>query len=127
MRMWMVKPQLMCRQHLLGEHLELHMFVGTLRRGISVEGYLKKGLLEGASIRSRHDALVEEMLRRGYTHKSPIGDYPEEKRGSVDRLTSYSDLMNRCPECRERAAALLQKVPGFSEWATITTGGADDD
>ena len=26
MRMWMVNPRIMCRQHLLGEHVEIHMF-----------------------------------------------------------------------------------------------------
>lgn len=25
MRMWMVDPTIMCRQHLLGEHYELHV------------------------------------------------------------------------------------------------------
>ena len=33
MRDWKVNPKLLCRQHLLGNHLEVHMFVGTLRRG----------------------------------------------------------------------------------------------
>lgn len=36
MRMWMVPPELMCRQHLLGEHVELHMFVGAINKGTSV-------------------------------------------------------------------------------------------
>ena len=46
MRMWMVDPRIMCRQHLLGEHVEIHMFVGAISRGKSVKGYLEKGLLE---------------------------------------------------------------------------------
>ena len=37
MRMWMVDPQIMCRQHLLGEHTEMHMFVGTLKRGPALQ------------------------------------------------------------------------------------------
>jgi hypothetical protein len=28
--MWMVDPRLVCSKHLLGEHVELHMFVGCL-------------------------------------------------------------------------------------------------
>lgn len=126
MRMWMLYPRIMCRQHLLGEHLEIHMFAGTLRRGISVEGYLEKGLLEGASLRSRHNALVKEMLRRGYNHKSPLDDYPEETRGKVDRLQSFTDLMDRCPECRERAAAIVQEVPGITFWESTLTGENND-
>lgn len=30
MRMWMVDPKIMCRKHLLGEHLELHMLAGCI-------------------------------------------------------------------------------------------------
>ena len=75
MRMWMVKPQLMCRKHLLGEHVEIHMLVGSIQRGKSVAGFLAKGLLEPQSIRSRHEILVVEMLRRGYTHKSELAEY----------------------------------------------------
>jgi hypothetical protein len=37
--MWMVDPRQMCRQHLLGEHNELHMFAGTMRKGIGLAGY----------------------------------------------------------------------------------------
>ena len=36
MRMWMIDPKLLCRKHLLGEHLEIHMFVGTINKGINV-------------------------------------------------------------------------------------------
>ena len=33
MRQWYVPAECMCRQHLLGEHCEHHMFVGTLKKG----------------------------------------------------------------------------------------------
>ena len=46
MRMWMVDPSLLCRKHLLGEHLECHMFVGTINKNISIKGYIKNGLCE---------------------------------------------------------------------------------
>ena len=61
MRMWMVNPKIMCRQHLLGEHVEIHMFVGTLSRGKSVKGYLEKGLLEAHNLYWRHEEPVEEI------------------------------------------------------------------
>ena len=65
MRMWMVPPRRMCRKHLMGEHVEIHMAVATLRLGRSVDGFLEKGLLELRSLKSRHDELAAEMLRRG--------------------------------------------------------------
>ncbi len=66
MRMWMVDPKKMCRKHLLGEHVEIHMMVGTLLKGRSIDGFLERGLLEPQSARIRHDALAAEMQARGY-------------------------------------------------------------
>lgn len=57
----MINPKTMCRKHRLGEHVECHMFVGTIRRGRNVRGYLQKGLLEIHNIQKRHDELAEEM------------------------------------------------------------------
>lgn len=104
MRMWMTDPAIMCRQHLLGEHVELHMFVGTINKGISVAGYLSDNLLEPSSLKSRHSELVNEMLRRGYSHQSPL---PEVTMGleesdlavKIDRVASRNELTRRCPVC----------------------------
>ncbi len=48
MRMWNVLPEYLCRKHLLGEHVEMHMFVGTIKRGVSLNGYIKNKLVETA-------------------------------------------------------------------------------
>ena len=102
MRMWMLPPSIMCRKHLLGEHVEMHMLVGTLQKGISVQGYIDNQLVELEHIRARHQELVEEMIERGYNHKSPLPDYPEVSGGIVDREENLRDLANRCPDCRAR-------------------------
>lgn len=68
----MVPPDMMCRKHLLGEHIETHMFVGAINKGSSVAGYITGGLLEFDSLRQRHDKLVHEMMTRGYKHNSPL-------------------------------------------------------
>ena len=95
----MVEPRCLCRQHLLGEHNELHKLVGCLRKGRSIEGYLEKGLVELHSIRTRHAALVKEMKRRNYRHQSPLGKFPASCRGYVNLQQSYNDLKDRCPNC----------------------------
>ena len=56
MRMWMVAPGKMCRKHLLGEHVEIHMLAGSLLKGRSIGGFLADGLLEPQSMRARHAA-----------------------------------------------------------------------
>ena len=108
MRMWMVNPKRMCKQHLLGEHVELHMLVGSLRRGRSIDGFLAKRLLEPSSLRSRHAALVAEMRRRGYRHRSPLPRVYVARRyqmARVPRRTSERELISRCLDCRERGRA----------------------
>lgn len=75
MRVWDVDPAILCRQHLLGEHRELHGLWNILVLGKS--GYSRhpetrrwEGKL--AALYNRHEALVAEMSRRGYNHGSPL-------------------------------------------------------
>jgi len=103
MRMWMVEPKIMCRKHLLGEHVELHMFVGSINKGTRMGRYVTEGLLEYDSLRSRHTALVAELKRRGYKHQSPLPKVraiPKAERVSISREASLAELVRRCPECR---------------------------
>ncbi len=103
MRMWNVKPEVMCRKHLLGEHVEMHMFLGALTLGKKLDGYICSGFVEIHNIKGRHDELVREMVRRGYRHNSPIVDSPFLVRsGFVDSQKSYEELRFRCAECERR-------------------------
>ena len=100
MRMWMVNPRRMCRKHLLGEHVEIHMLAGSLVRGRSIDGFLAKGLLAPSAMQTRHAQLVAEMLRRGYRHASPLETAGLQlPAGKVDRRVSIADLMARCSLC----------------------------
>lgn len=112
MRMWMVDPEIMCQKHLLGEHVELHMLVGSINLGIDLSGYKNNGLMEATAIQSRHDELVIEMIHRGMNHKSPmhfeynpLGDY-----GQVDKVKSLHELTRRCTECRARMHLKSQRT-----------------
>jgi hypothetical protein len=100
----MVDPKIMCRQHLLGEHVELHMLVGSINRGISLDGYINDGLIELDMIRERHQELVDEMHRRGYRHKSPLPRFARalqayKQRGQVDVDSNVVELARRCEAC----------------------------
>jgi hypothetical protein len=75
MRIWDLPPERLCRQHLLGEHAELHALWTILtqgRKGFSShpETLRWKGKLNALS--RRHGRLVAEMKRRGYNHRSPL-------------------------------------------------------
>tara|TARA_R110002110_G_scaffold78341_14_gene205585 strand:- start:1877 stop:2200 length:324 start_codon:yes stop_codon:yes gene_type:complete len=102
MRMWMVRPELLCRKHLLGEHVELHMLVGTINKGTSVGGYVKGGLVEVHNVKSRHTQLVTEMTKRGYNHQSPLPKFNSFAAGVVSVKDNVKELKKRCTDCRER-------------------------
>lgn len=95
----MVDPRLMCRKHLLGEHVELHMLAGSLQKGISLDGLFEKKLIELHSIERRHRELVREMQRRGFRHASPI-IVRVKRAGRVDRRANLIELARRCRDCR---------------------------
>jgi hypothetical protein len=100
MRMWNVNPEGMCNQHLLGEHVECHMFVGTLNQKKSVKGYLDKGLLEIHNLRKRHDELSKEMKKRGMNHKSKLPFFKRIKLGKIDSKNNKLELNKRCNKCK---------------------------
>ena len=75
MRIWDIPPEKLCRNHLLGEHSELHAIWIILTQG--QKGYSRhpevirwKGRLKALYL--RHEALVREFTRRGYQHHSPL-------------------------------------------------------
>lgn len=104
----MVDPKLLCRKHLLGEHVETHMFVGTMRKGYRLDGYLKKGLVEPMKIKERHDELVKEMKRRGYKHKSEIEKNPETNiNNKVNIRENLLELIKRCSICKSNIGEII--------------------
>jgi len=75
MRIWDIPPSKLCRNHLLGEHRELHAIWSILTK--HKKGYSRhpetlrwKGKLR--ALYARHEKLIEEMDKRGYDHKSPL-------------------------------------------------------
>jgi len=108
--MWMVDPTIMCRQHLLGEHVEIHMLVGAIRVGKSLSGYISNNLCQVDMIKSRHEELVVEMIKRGYNHKSPLPNFQSRNEGKINSWESFKELLNRCPECAKRYDELATKV-----------------
>lgn len=103
-RMWMVEPWLLCRRHLIGEHGELHQILGHIESGNlkAVQGLVRKGYLDTALIRERHDALAAEMERRGYNHDSPVEYSDALGIGGVDLERSRTELASRCSRCAAR-------------------------
>lgn len=77
MRIWDIEPRLLCRQHLLGEHRELHGLWNILtlhngEGGYSAHPETKRWVGKLAALYRRHEDLVVEMNSRGYSHNSPL-------------------------------------------------------
>lgn len=75
MRIWDLPPRILCRQHLLGEHRELHGLWNILtlgKRGYSMHPETVRWVGKLAALYARHEALVKEMELRGYVHRSPL-------------------------------------------------------
>lgn len=109
MRMWMISPKLLCKQHLLGEHFEIHKHRHNFVKKHSIEKRISPVVqIEPSSMKKRHDMLAKEMVKRNYNHKSPY-EMPdisyltkEQRHAKVDLNNSIKDLIKRCPECKKR-------------------------
>lgn len=75
MRVWDVDPGVLCRQHLLGEHREIHaLFTVITQRRSGYARHPETARWRGhlPALRLRHARVAEEMRRRGYRHRSHI-------------------------------------------------------
>lgn len=94
MRIWDVPAGNLCREHLLGEHRELHAIWSVLVSG--KQGYARhpetlrwRGKLK--ALYRRHEALVSEMRARGYRHRSPL---PKRLATGRTRQASFVDSLD---------------------------------
>lgn len=112
-RIWCVPVKLLDRQHLLGEHVELHIIWNAIlkeRAGIKAgwqkHPETKKFRCRLYQLFDRHNQQVFEMKRRGYQHNSPLNT---ENAGNVDfGFYEYSE------EEYDRDLAVLQKRNGLN-------------
>jgi hypothetical protein len=75
MRIWDLPPDQLCRQHLLGEHRELHAIWQVLtqgKRGYADHPETRRWRGKRRALYLRHQALVAELHRRSYRHDSPL-------------------------------------------------------
>lgn len=101
MRIWDVPPRDLCRNHLLGEHRELHGLWNILTQGLKgYRSHPETRRWEGklAALHHRHEALVAEMLRRGYRHKSPLD-------AGLATGSAHQDTYIDSPEAQRRILA----------------------
>jgi hypothetical protein len=77
MRIWDLSPHRLCRNHLLGEHRELHAIWSILtkdKKGYSRHPEVLRWTGRLKALYLRHQSLVAEMQKRGFRHNSPLDE-----------------------------------------------------
>ncbi len=89
MRVWDLPPAPFCKNHLLGEHAEIHAIWSIITQG--KEGYSRhpevgrwRGKLK--ALYSRHHQLAMELEKRGYSHQSPLDIELAKGKAAQDKL-----------------------------------------
>jgi hypothetical protein len=75
MRIWDIAPEQLCRNHLLGEHRELHAIWSILihkKKGYAHHPETLRWKGKQKALYLRHEQVVKEMLQRSYRHLSPF-------------------------------------------------------
>jgi len=75
LRIWDIAPERLCRNHLLGEHRELHAIWAVItkkKKGYSRHPETLRWVGRLKALFLRHEKLVKEFKRRGYKHKSNL-------------------------------------------------------
>lgn len=88
MRIWDIALKHLCRQHLLGEHRELHAIWSVIinaKKGYARHPEVMRWRGRLRALYARHRAQVAEFTRRGYQHHSPL-DTRKISGGRIQRL-----------------------------------------
>lgn len=103
--MWMVDPRLMCIQHIIGEHGEIHKHRHNFVKRHSITGRITPVVqIEPLTMKKRHDELARFLKNHHSSYSLPDLSYlPEnEVNAKVDVQASLKDLHARCSKCREK-------------------------
>lgn len=97
MRIWDIEPELLCKNHLLAEHRELHGLWNILTMHGGKGGYSRhpetlRWVGKEKALYERHEELVKEFSIRGYNHKTPLDE------SLAVGLTVQNDFINTIDE-----------------------------
>jgi hypothetical protein len=106
MRVWDIHPKHLCQKHLLAEHRELHGLWNILTRHKGTGGYSRhpetlRWVGKRKALYIRHEALVKEFSRRGYSHHTPLDKRSAtgsgDQRVLINAVKEQKLILNRKP------------------------------
>lgn len=89
MRIWDLPPERLCRNHLLGEHRELHAVWAILtggKKGYACHPEVNRWRGKLKALFLRHEKLVREVEAKGYHHRSQLDSSLASGREAQDEL-----------------------------------------
>jgi hypothetical protein len=98
MRVWDIEPSKLCNNHLLGEHREIHAIWTILtegKRGYSRHPETLRWVGKLKALYKRHEEVVSEMTKRGFSHMSPLDSNKAIGKGIQDTLLQSIDKQKR--------------------------------
>jgi len=103
MRMWMIPPEFMCKQHIIGEHGEIHKFKKSFEKQYKINNRMFPIVqILPAKMKIRHDELAKYMNHKSEYILPDLSYLPKEYlEAEVDIEYNIKDLNNRCSECRK--------------------------
>jgi coproporphyrinogen III oxidase len=75
MRVWDLDPKFLCRNHLLGEHREIHAIWNIItlnKKGYGSHPETRRWIGKLKALYLRHEKVKSEMIFRDYHHKSEL-------------------------------------------------------
>ena len=106
MRIWDIPPDKLCRNHLLGKHSEIHAIWSILTKNKKRFANHPETLRWRGKLRSlylRHGKIVQEMKKRGFSHKSILdSDFATGKSVQKDLINPIEDQIKllRSKKCK---------------------------
>jgi len=106
MRVWDIHPKHLCRKHLLAEHRELHGLWNILTKHKGRGGYSRhpetlRWVGKQKALFLRHEMLVREFSRRGYSHHTTL----------LKKLATGSGSQNILINTAREQKSILQAKP----------------
>jgi hypothetical protein len=106
MRVWDIHIGHLCRKHLLAGHREIHGLWNILTKHRGKGGYsqhpeTKRWTGKTRALYQRHEDLVEEFIRRGYRHYSPLDKKlargSRSQRVFINTITEQKTILKKKP------------------------------
>ena len=118
----MLPPELMCHQHIVGEHGEIHKFKHSFIKQYNMNKRMELNQIFPQLMKFRHDKLAQYLKRHNSPYEQPDISYLKNR--GYNQLTmkilidNVKDLCNRCKDCEN----IMEKYfisPTHSMYATI--------